>query len=325
MDASSDSTVDGSIDLPDGCRLRRPDPDDLRAIDRLGAACDEAVGATPTLSEDLIRQLWGRPRFALETDAWVVESAGGLVGYGQVWDEDAEHLAAFGLVQPDHTGRGIGSALTALIERRAAEKARGAARLLCAATPQDDAAARLLADRGYVWARRFWHMEVDLDRAPAAPRPPAGIRLRPLDPERDLPAAHRILEEAFRDNWEHTVTSYQEFLDQNVRQDDFDPSLWIVAEDADAHDAVGVLNANAGSDGGWVGELGVLRSHRGLGIASAMLGASFAEFRRRGLPRAGLNVDSDNQSGAVSLYEKMGMAVAGSYDLWARTIRGTQA
>lgn len=316
-------TTDAAADLPGGYRLRRPSAGELAVIDRLAAVCDAAVGAAPTLNEDLIRQLWARPRFALESDAWIVEHERAVVAYAQVWDEDAERLAAFGLVHPDHTGLGIGSSLTALIERRAAQKARGEARLLCAATPQDDAAARLLADRGYTWARRFWRMEVDLDRAPEAADPPPGIRLRPLDPARDLPVAHRILEQAFQDNWEHTTTSYQEFLDQNVHQDDFDPTLWIVAEDG--HDAVGMLNARALSDRGWVGELGVLRSHRGRGIASAMLRAAFAEFRRRGLPRASLNVDSDNPTGAVSLYERMGMAIASSYDLWGRTVQGSRS
>lgn len=51
-----------------------------------------------------------------------------------------------------------------------------------------------------------------------------------------------------------------------------------------------------------------------------MLRESFAEFERRGLPRVRLNVDSDNLTGAVSLYERVGMRVVTSYDLWARAI-----
>ncbi len=307
--------------LPTGYRLRPPEVGEAPDIDRLSAACDAALGAPPSLGEDLLRQLWTRPRFVLHTDAWIVEHGRTVVGYAQVWAEDAEHLAAFAFVHPGHTGRGLGSALTALIEDRAALQASGDARLFNAATPEDEAATRLLADRGYTWARRFWRMEADLDRAPQAAAPPSGIRLRPLDPQRDLRAAHRILEEAFEDHWDYVPTSYQEFLDQNVHQDDFDPSLWIVA--ADAHEPVGVLYGSARTDRGWVAQLGVLRSHRGLGIASAMLRHSFAEFRRRGLPRVGVTVDSDNLTGAVSLYEKMDMHVVSSYDLWGRTIQSS--
>lgn len=314
--------MDASSGLPTGYRLRPPAVAESSDIDRLAAASDAALGAPPSLNEDTIRQLWRRPRFVLATDAWIVELRDGIVGYGQVWPEDAVNLSAFAVVHPDHTGRGIGSALAALIEGRAAQQVSGDARLFSAASPQDEAAARLLADRGYAWARRFWHMEVDLDRAPAAAGLPAGIHLQPLDPQRDLRAAHRVLEEAFEDHWNYIPTSYEEFLGQNVQRDDFDPGLWIVAADADG--PVGVLFGTARTGHGWIGQLGVLRSHRGRGIAAALLRESFAEFRRRGLPRVGLNVDSDSLTGAVSLYEGMGMRETSSFDLWGRTIRGSQ-
>jgi ribosomal protein S18 acetylase RimI-like enzyme len=45
------------------------------------------------------------------------------------------------------------------------------------------------------------------------------------------------------------------------------------------------------------------------GVATAMLLGSFVEFGRRGLPRVRLNVDSDDPTGAVSLYERVGMRV----------------
>jgi mycothiol synthase len=224
------------------------------------------------------------------------------------------------VVHPEHTGRGIGSGLAALIEGRAAEKASGPARLLSTALTQDEAAAQLLARRGYTWARRFWNMEVELGRRLEAPTPPSGIQLRRLDPESDLPAAHRILEEAFEDHWDYSPTPYEAFLDRSVRRDHFDPALWIVA--IDAGDPVGLLSGSAHTDRGWVDDLGVLRSHRGRGIATAMLRESFAEFGRRGLPRVRLNVDSDNLTGAVSLYEGVGMRVVTSYDLWVRAIEG---
>jgi mycothiol synthase len=312
-------TMNVPASLPSGYRVRAPKASEAPDIDRLAAASDAALGAGATLSEDLLRQFWSRPRFVLEDDAWIVELGRGVVGYAQVWEEDSAHLAAFALVHPDHTGRGLGNALATLIEERAAQKASGEARLYSATTPEDEAGARLLAHRGYAWARRFSRMEVDLDEAPEAAAPPPGIHLRPLDPERDLQAAYQILEEAFQDHWDYTPTSYLEFLEHNVNRDDFDPTLWILA--ADTQGRVGVLSAGAQSDRGWVGQLGVLRAHRGRGIAAALLRQSFGEFWRRGLPRVGLSVDSDNLTGAVSLYERMGMRVVSSYDLWSRAVR----
>jgi ribosomal protein S18 acetylase RimI-like enzyme len=134
------------------------------------------------------------------------------------------------------------------------------------------------------------------------------------------PGGPPILEEAFVDHWDHHPSSYEEFLEQNVRQEDFDPGLWIVATDADA--LVGVLCGSAHADRGAVDWLGVLRSHRGRGVASALLREGFAVFRRRGLSTAGLSVDSANPTGAVSVYERQGMRVVASFDLWGRAIRG---
>jgi mycothiol synthase len=314
--------MDALGNLPSGYRLRPPKVDEASDIDRLSAACDAALGAPPSLSEDLIREFWARPRFVLETDAWVVERERSVVGYAEVWEMEPTRLSAFAVVHPGHTGRGVGSVLAALIEGRASEKASGGARLFSAALTQDEAAGQLLAGRAYTWARRFWNMEVELGRELEAPTPPSGIHLQRLDPESDLPAAHRILEEAFEDHWDFSPTPYEEFLDRNVHRDHFDPGLWIVA--IDTGQPVGVLSGSAHTDRGWVDDLGVLRSHRGRGIATAMLRESFAEFQRRGLPRVRLNVDSDNLTGAVSLYERVGMRVVTSYDLWARAIEGSR-
>lgn len=314
--------MNASFDLPSGYQLRPPEVEETADIALLTATCDAALGAPPSLSEDLIRQFWTRPRFVLETDAWVVELERSVVGYAEVWDMDPTRLSAFAVVHPDHTGRGIGSALAALVEGRATQKAPRDARLFTAALTLDETAARLLAARGYDWARRFWHMEVTVERGLEASTPPSGIELRPLDPKKDLPAAHRILEEAFEDHWDYSATSFEEFLGRSVRQDDFDPTLWIIAVDTD--EPVGVLNGHAHTDRGWIYELGVLRSYRGRGIATALLQESFAEFERRNLPRVRLNVDSDNLTGAVSLYERVGMRVVTSYDLWARSIVGSR-
>ena len=122
--------------------------------------------------------MWARPRFDLETDAWVVEHEGNAVGYAQVWAEDEAHVSGFALVHPEHTGRGLGSALAGLIEGRSAELAAGDARLHSATIPEDVDAARLLTARGYAWARRFWHLQIEFDGPQEEAVAPHGITLR---------------------------------------------------------------------------------------------------------------------------------------------------
>ena len=48
---------------------------------------------------------------------------------------------------------------------------------------------------------------------------------------------------------------------------------------------------------------------RGKGVAKALLYRTFAEFWRRGTTRVTLDVDSQNATGAVALYERVGMHV----------------
>jgi mycothiol synthase len=61
--------------------------------------------------------------------------------------------------------------------------------------------------------------------------------------------------------------------------------------------------------GGYVGAIGVRPAWRGKGIAKALLYGTFAELWRRGTTRATLDVDSQNATGAVAPYERVGMHV----------------
>ena len=57
---------------------------------------------------------------------------------------------------------------------------------------------------------------------------------------------------------------------------------------------------------GWTMAVGVRASHRGRGIASALLAASAHAFRSAGFTHAALGVDRDNPTGAYTLYERLG-------------------
>jgi ribosomal protein S18 acetylase RimI-like enzyme len=47
--------------------------------------------------------------------------------------------------------------------------------------------------------------------------------------------------------------------------------------------------------------------------------ASFSEFGRRGATRVGLAVDADNLTGAVALYERVGMSAVRRYDIYEKS------
>ena len=70
---------------------------------------------------------------------------------------------------------------------------------------------------------------------------------------------------------------------------------------------------------GWVGDLAVRRPWRRRGLGEALLRDSFTLFRRGGKRSAGLGVDAENTTGAVALYERVGMHVVRRSNTWERT------
>ncbi len=57
---------------------------------------------------------------------------------------------------------------------------------------------------------------------------------------------------------------------------------------------------------GWVGQLGVRRAWRRRGLATALLVRSMEAFRAAGLEAATLGVDTENPTGALGIYERVG-------------------
>ena len=68
---------------------------------------------------------------------------------------------------------------------------------------------------------------------------------------------------------------------------------------------------------GWIGTLGVRPAWRRRGLGEALLRAAFAELFARGRRRVGLGVDTENVTGALRLYERVGMRPIRQNDNWS--------
>ncbi len=304
--------------LPHDYALRAPVRDDLPAIAQVLAADDLDEAAENVLDEGFLRRAWERPGFEPATDAWVVvDGAGTIVGYAQVAGEGPDVVESWGVVHPDHRGRGLGTALLDRIEERAERLLPdlSTVRFRHAINAGDGAAAAMLEARGLRFARHFWHMQVELAGPVEPGPPPAGIAIGAIRSPDDLPDVHRVLETAFADHWDHEPRPYERWVDEEASGPVYDPTLWLAARKAGA--VVGALTALAAGSRGWVSFLGVVAPYRGRGVATALLRHSFALFAARGIGRVVLAVDAHNEA-AAALYERAGMRVVKRWDLWER-------
>lgn len=315
--------------LPPGFLLRPARPHDLHAV---LALMDEALRAEGdphgcSLTADELRAQWQAPGFALEQDAWVVTTTDGrIVGYEELVDRGAHaYLTGDGYVHPAFTGHGIGTALLRRLDLRAREhlsQAEPDLRVFIrnSVSGSDRAALALHEAEGYRPVRYFFHMEIELDAPPPPPAWPAGIELRPFQPERDMRAVYEAIESAFADHWGHVRQSFEQWKQRRLERDSFRPDLWHVAWDGLRVAGAAICRYRA-SGQAWISLLGVIREWRNRGLGLALLRQSFGEFYARGSRQVGLSTDADNPTGAVRLYEKAGMRPVRQYVTCEKELR----
>ena len=221
-------------------------------------------------------------------------------------------------IHPAHRRRGHGSRLLAWAEARArATAADGPAG--AADKPHQFGGSHadnvvgfpeFAAARGYSPFRYHFEMRRPLDQPiPDLPLPD-GIEVRDV-----VPADYRAIwdadEEAFRDHWDHAAPVDGDF-ERFFGEPELDTTLWQVGWDGDR--VAGLVlstiyareNELSGEEVGWLDSVATRRPWRGRGLAAALIARSLAILRDRGMETAGLGVDSENPTGALRLYERLG-------------------
>jgi len=228
-----------------------------------------------------------------------------------VYERRAEMLDLDAFVRPAHRGRGLGGAQLDWLEAEARRRDRTIAST--SALAADRAAVELITGRGFEPVRHFYRMLVDLEEPPPPPVWPEGFEVSTFEPgeEEEL---HGVIEEAFAEHWGQEPRDLEHWQSSTFGQAWWDPSLVYLVRKGDQV-AAGEINAIRFGVG-WIGSLGTRKPWRGLGLGRALLLHAFGELYRRGERRVGLAVDAGNETGAVRLYESVGMRISWQADVY---------
>lgn len=309
MSVAFDSDVEAAVSgvvAPPG--LRRAGPDDVEALHALSQAHDvKYVGRDRQTLEEVRLDVerphsvhWMRETPDGGADLWVGAAAMAHVDhvFGWVAYVDADVDDAFG---EQLVGLAVATA-------RALDPQRG---VHIGAGAKEREVTRWVQTAGGREARRFGRMEIALDPADrhgTVPQPPSGVAVRTAqDTDADWRALYDVIEIAFRDHYGHRAQTYENFLtSERPEVDDFSV-VWLAS--VDGQPAAALIGREKPAEG-YVGTLGTLREYRGRGLGRLLLNTSFAEFARRGHDLAVLHVDLTNPTGAVHVYESVGMHLA---------------
>ena len=303
------------LQAPPGFSTRAAADADVPAICGLIAACEVANdGASEIDPSDVAQSL----ALAGEHGVIVVtDGRGMLAGWASVTDAvgGRSRAVAEADVHPRARGRGLGAWLLAWTEARARDA--GSRHVRQTVTDGDAAAQAMFSSHGYQKAHTSWILEMPLTEARPVVDLPPGITIRALEPG-DEPAAYRVIEDAFREWPGREPATFEQWQARVFGHPAFSPALSRLAFDGPELVGAALAMDYPGSPDGWVSQLATRATHRNRGIARALLQAAFAAFHDHGRRLGALSTDS--RTGALTLYERLGMRIRRSYTSWTKDL-----
>lgn len=272
-----------------------------------------------------------RDTLVAATPAGELLAFGGLHGSTSVRDVDRIWLD--GGVHPAVRGRGLGRRLLTFLERRGTElhherHPQVPGMLQVGVYESATSRTALVRAAGYEPTRYFNDMERDLGvELPAVPAPPAGLRVVPFEWALD-DATRRAHIEAFADHWGSLPPDPERWGHWYTGAQSFRPDVSLLVLDGDevaAYLLSYFWEADAEVTGvreAWVGQLGTRPPWRRRGLGSLLLAHALVAYRDAGYQRAGLDVDSENPTGALGLYERLGFTLKHRSITWTKPVEG---
>jgi GNAT superfamily N-acetyltransferase len=300
------STVRPPTPLPPDLTHRPLTPADAAATFAVFAAAEEHDTGEVAIELEDIESDWQRPSFDLATQSVGIFDGDELVAAGEVYRGRRGEAS----VHPEHRGRGIGSWLVRWTEDCAR---RHGGTVVGQTVPADGSAERMFQALGYQQGWTSWVLEVPPGSS-IEPQPlPEGYRLRDFVPGQDENAAFRVIEDAFGEWPDRQPSTLGDWAARTTQRPGFEPWQLRLIESPE-EEVVGAAFTILAGECGYIDQLAVRADQRNRGLARALLVDAFERARAKGLTRSELATDS--RTGALPLYEHVGMVVTKTYRHW---------
>ncbi len=332
MRARLPETYSPRVDLT----LRPLRTDDIPALAKHLAAVEAVDRTGEHYSEADLEEEFANPDIEVGKDIVGAFAGDDLVGYFAIYprstDGDYQKVHVEGSVNPARRGEGIGHRLVEAMLVRADEVHREKhpdlpAKYSLSGLTSNEAQASLLTDHGFVAERWNFVMRAHLSRLDLTDPPalPDGLRLVTYSAELDR-AMREAHNEAFLDHPNFTPWTDVMWKQWVSGSRNFRPELSLLVVEESAPDmVVAYIQSNefdayfeaTGRREAYVAKVGTRREHRGRGLASALLRHALVRYREAGFDEASLDVDSENPTGALGIYERAGFEVESRWTNYA--------
>ena len=294
----------GSVDIPRDLTHRPLQLDDARSVFEVMAAQERADLGEVLIEEADIVGDWSRPVFDVASSTVGVFDGDRLVAYGEVGTGGRGDAA----VDPAYRGRGLGSAIALWMQDNARSK--GVPEIgmpVPAGSPGD----RLLDALGYRARWESWGLELPAGATVPARELPEGYVVREADPS-EYEQCWTVQEDAFLEWSVRERETHDDWLAQITGRPGFEPwNLRVVVDPTGRVVSFGWVQLSEDGTTAFIARLATTKDQRGRGLAQALLVDAFAVGRAHGAVRSELSTDS--RTGALGLYERVGMRVTSTW------------
>lgn len=256
-----------------------------------------------------------------EQNLFVVEIAGSLAGYMDIWPELTIGRVILNCwIHPEHRRRGLASKLLGLATHRTHELG---VKALHVNVPEDDLAAKsVLSELGFNCVRRYLELKLDITKVNWQDIEQTALGCRHLN-HGEEDKLTQIQNRSFAGTWGYNLNTVEEII-YRTNMSNYSPEDIVLTYDGDK--VTGYCWTSINSEGepaigerkGRIFMLGVDPDYRGRGVGRKALLAGLARLKGKNTATIELTVDSENEV-ACALYRSIGFEVRAS-SLWYEKI-----